>query len=278
MKKTPFLFNYLSRIFSPRRIMAGKNQFNIWQLLFSLFLLVALLMVPITLQIGKMTTFNLSLIMPEPYNLSLKDSLNSVSNGTFKNGRLHADDVTTKTEQTLAAVDTTNQLPIVQGDDGPTLKGVKTAVVFQGKAVTIISNDLYRFSLPYTKDTSTADFRTAASFEKWVNQQWFKSNQSVIVPTLLLMAFIALLLTQLLTWLAVSFFISLVKRSKLSDIRSGKEVFAISTMLMGAPAIFTTLISLFTFNIMLFMTVLSFGLIAMVLAVFSITHFRIPKK
>lgn len=270
MKRTPFIINYFTRIFSPQRMMAGKQQFKLWQLLITLFFLVACLMVPITLQITKMTTFNLSLIMPKPYELSLTNSLESVANGSFNQLQLQAKTVTTETNKGISAVATTK--PFGSTDD------IDTAVIFGRTAVSIKSPSGLSFSLPYDETTTTADFKSKDSFEKWVNKHWFEENSGLLLPTLLLLAFVALLLTQLATWLAVAVCFALVKRSNFSDIKTGREVMTLSTFVMGAPAVVTALISLFMFDVMLFMSLLSIGLITMVLLLFYVTHFRLKKN
>ncbi|WP_408869068.1 hypothetical protein ACJYYY_02445 [Brochothrix campestris] len=270
MKRTPFIINYFTRIFSPRRMMAGKQQFKWWQLLVTLFFLVACLMVPLTLQLTKMTTFNLSLIMPEPYELSLTNSLQSVANGSFSQQQLQAKTITSESNKGMSAVATAH--PFVLADN------VTTAVIFERTAVTIKSPAGLSFSLPYDDTTTTADFKSEESFKTWVNKHWFEANAGLLLPTLILVAFCALLLTQLATWLAVAVCFALVKRSHVSDITTGREVMTLSTLVMGAPAVVTAIISLFVFDVMLFMSLLSIGLIAMVLLLFYVTHFRLKKN
>ncbi|MBZ6526807.1 hypothetical protein HYQ40_03395 [Aerococcaceae bacterium DSM 111021] len=263
-----FPINYFITAFSAVKSFTHRNYLKHWQKVIVIILLNSLMMIPLSLQLGRTTSADLTNYVPKAMNFideSVVQELNSLDNNESK---------LIITEEKI--IKENNELIIASA---PTQEEAEKHLHERGGIIYtpdqyILGEDDSLFYQPYTGDVLMNEIDDVLSLKELMSQQWFWSNRTSIVLTNYIQLNVLITTSLILLVLGSSFFLSLMKKNDLFDIKSFNEALTIVLNSLGLPTLIAMFIGLISGNPIMMLTTQGLLFVLMLIWIYWKTHFN----
>ncbi|MEG0497178.1 MAG: DUF1189 domain-containing protein [Carnobacterium sp.] len=274
MKTDVFPLTYFKNIWTPRRIFKKRHQLNWFQLVFILFFLTSLLMIPVSLNFLKTETYPIEESYPEAFKLIDKPFVAAFQKAMNEKGVL-------VTEPGVNLVKKNGVVSITESNSviKENLKA-ENALIFSKNELYLKNKGVPVSNIPYTKDFNPSQIKSVEDMKEAVSRQWFFQNRVYVIGSLLLLIFSILFFSTILIVLGSAVFLYLTKKNSFSSIKTYKESVNLILNALGMPSLLALISSFIQFDIVVMLTIQSIGLALMILTVFYTTRFndKVPVK
>ncbi|WP_228065075.1 hypothetical protein [Streptococcus cuniculi] len=255
----PYPFSYFSSIVKPQKMFANRHSMTLWQRLFTTVFLIALLVIPSSLQTVQLRTYPLENFIDGIYApLTEQIVADLAEHHQFADGRL---------TYTGAA-----RYPDVRfGKEMP--QGAGFTYQFATDKLTIRKGDTTLVELSY-HGFEASSFRDKQALTATISQAWYQQNRLPISLTITLISALLLGANLLFIVLGATFFLYLTKKSTLFHLQSVKECYNLVLNCLGLPTIVACFVGLFGQTVTTVMTVQNILFVLVLLWVFFTTKFR----
>lgn len=264
-----FPINYFVIAFSAIKSFTQRHYLKHWQKVIVIILLHSLLMIPLSLQLGRATGEDLSIYVPEVMEYIdqvVVDELNTIDNEA--NILLIQEVKVIKEDQDrFIALAPSEQ----QGED--LLQG-RSGVIYTPEQFLIINEGRLVFEQPYTGEKSLNHAANSDELKQLMSQQWFWSNRTSIILTNYIHLNVLVITSLILLIVGASFFISLMRKNDLYSINSYNEALTIVLNCLGLPSLIAMLVGLVNNNPITLLTTQGLLFVLMVIWVYWKTHFN----
>lgn len=274
MKTDVFPLTYFKNIWTPRRIFEKRHQLNWFQLVFILFFLTSLLMIPVSLNFLKTETYPIEESYPEAFKLIDKPVVVAFQKALNEKGVL-------VTEPGVNLVKKNGVVSITESNSviKENLKA-ENALIFSKNELYLKNKGVPASNIPYTTDFNPSQIKSVEDMKEAVSRQWFFQNRVYVIGSLLLLIFSILFFSTILIVLGSAVFLYLTKKNSFSSIKTYKESVNLILNALGMPSLLALISSSIQFDIVVMLTIQSIGLALMILTVFYTTRFndKVPVK
>ncbi|HEM6082433.1 TPA: hypothetical protein U2C91_000921 [Streptococcus suis] len=255
----PYPFSYFSSLFSPRKMFANRHLMTLWQRLFTTIFLVALLVIPSSLQTASLETYPMENFVEGIYT-PLTDQIVE---------DLHQH-VTIENHQ-LAYTGNGSWEQVTFGDTVSTSSDF--SYQFDTQTLTIRKGQDILTQLSY-EGLTTADFSNKENLTTAISKSWYQANRAAVGLSITLVSTIILSTNLLFILLGASFFLFLTKKSRFFHFKTFAECYNFSLNCLGLPTILACLIGLFGQPVTTVLTIQNILFVLCLLWVFFKTKFR----
>lgn len=262
MKTDTFPLNYFKTIWSPKRIIEKRQPLNWFQLLFLLLFLNALMIVPVSLNYTKIDSYSLENTFPETFQLINQSVADEMKAGSVVDGKLHINEFSVKSDNGIVIGGISSEAAEqVMADE-------ENAVLFLADELIIKENNQSAAHVPYTKEFTLGNIRSAEQLKAGISQQWFIKNQSFLIAVLSLVLFVLLLTELIFLTFGAAFFLYIASKNKPLLKGRYKDSVTVVIYATGLPTILAMLVGLIDFNIITMVTIQSVGMIGFIWGIY----------
>lgn len=255
----PYPFSYFSSIATPRKMFGNRKLLNLWQRLFTTLFLVALLVIPSTLQTLSLQTYPLDNFVDGIYQ-PLTDEVVA--------------DLQSRIEITDSVLTDRGGKEWEQVTFGDKISNSKDfSFQFQEKSLIIRKGTDPLAEINYD-GMSEADFASPDQLRAAISKNWYQSNKAVIGLGITFVSALILSVNLLFILLGASFFLYLTKKSRLFHFETFAECYNFSLNCLGFPTMIACLVGLFGQPITTLLTLQNILFVLCLLWVFFKTKFR----
>lgn len=255
----PYPFSYFSSLFSPKSMFANRHTMTLWQRLFTTIFLVALLVIPSSLQTASLETYPMENFVEGIYTPLTEQIVED----------LHQH-VTIENHQ-LAYTGNGSWEQVTFGDIVSTSSDF--SYQFDTQTLTIRKGQDILTQLSY-EGLTTADFSNKESLTTDISKSWYQANRTAVGLSITLVSTIILSTNLLFILLGASFFLFLTKKSRFFHFKTFAECYNFSLNCLGLPTILACLIGLFGQPVTTVLTIQNILFVLCLLWVFFKTKFR----
>lgn len=271
MKAESFPINYFRGMTSPRRIFAGRKQFNWYQLVFIYIFLTALLLIPVTLNLANLT-ISIDEYLPNINSLFTEEVAGNFQQLTVENGVLQNDE--------KIILGTTAEGIVGANLSEADMSGNTYSINFrrdQWGIIDQVDGEPYTFNLNYSNQFDPQEVTSSVQLEAMMSNEFYLNNRAAIILTRLLATGFILFAMNLVLVLGTSFFLWLTKKSNLSSVNSFKESVSITIQALGLGTILAFLTGLLYYDIIVMMGIQTLTLVALLFGIYIKTRFKDQK-
>ncbi|MTB63455.1 hypothetical protein GGG87_00310 [Streptococcus sp. zg-86] len=255
----PYPFSYFSSLVKPQKMFANRHALTLWQRFFTTIFLIALLVIPSSLQTVQLTSYPLDQFIDGIYDpLTEQVMADLASHSQLDNGRLTYTGTATYSDITFG-----QKIP----------QSIGFTYQFNTEQLTIRKGETTLVETPY-QGFETSSFQSKESLTAAISQAWYQQNRLPISLTITLISALLLGSNLLFIILGATFFLYLTKKSKLFHLQSVKECYNLSLNCLGLPTIIACFVGLFGQTVTTVMTVQNILFVLVLLWVFFTTKFR----
>lgn len=255
----PYPFSYFSSIFSARKMFDNRRLLTLWQRLFTTVFLVALLVLPTSLQTLSLESYPLDNFVEGVY-APLTDQ---VVEDLQQHSQLENNQLTYTGQGISDQITFGNQ--VSQSSD--------FSYQFGQDMLTIRKGSDTLAELGYTGMTAD-DFSSKEKLTKAISKNWYQANRAMVGLSITLVSTMILATNLLFILLGASGFLYLTKKSRFFHFHTFKECFNFSLHCLGLPTILAGLIGIFGQPVTTVLTVQNILFVIVLIWVFFKTKFR----
>ncbi len=254
---------------SPVSSFMQRNYLNIWQKILILLMLNSLLLMPISLAIGRQNRADLKDYMPQAMTLLDETIVSKLHDVAVKEEQLVIDDVE------LIKDDASGIVGLAPSNEAAqTVLSGKSGIVFTPQEFYMKEEGRGQLSQAYLLDSQLTKVTSVEELKEELSRQWFESNRLAIVLTNFINTSILLLVSFLGLILGSSLFLYLTKFSRMYSIQTFSEAFTVCLNGFGLPTVLAVLVGFFWVDPIMMLTVQGFAFVGMILWIYWKTHFR----
>ncbi|MER0122121.1 hypothetical protein ABPH35_01380 [Streptococcus sp. ZJ93] len=255
----PYPFSYFSSLVKPQKMFANRHAMTLWQRLFTTLFLIALLVIPSSLQTVQLSSYPLDQFIDGIYDPLTEQVVTDLANHSkLDNGRLTYTGTTTYSDVTF-------------GQKVP--QSADFTYQFNTEQLTIRKGETTLVEIPY-QGFETSSFQNKEALTAAISQAWYQQNRLPISLTITLISALLLGANVLFIVLGATFFLYLTKNSKLFHLQSVKECYNLALNCLGLPTMIACFVGLFGQTVTTVMTVQNILFVLVLLWVFFTTKFR----
>ncbi len=255
----PYPFSYFSSIFSARKMFDNRRLLTLWQCLFTTVFLVALLVLPTSLQTLSLESYPLDNFVEGVY-APLTDQ---VVEDLQQHSQLENNQLTYTGQGISDQITFGNQ--VSQSSD--------FSYQFGQDMLTIRKGSDTLAELGYTGMTAD-DFSSKERLTTALSKNWYQANRAMVGLSIALVSTMILATNLLFILLGASGFLYLTKKSRFFHFHTFKECFNFSLHCLGLPTILACLIGIFGQPVTTVLTVQNILFVLVLIWVFFKTKFR----
>ncbi|HFU3732480.1 TPA: DUF1189 family protein [Streptococcus suis] len=255
----PYPFSYFSSIFSARKMFDNRRLLTLWQRLFTTVFLVALLVLPTSLQTLSLESYPLDNFVEGIY-APLTDQ---VVEDLQQHSQLENNQLTYTGQGISDQITFGNQ--VSQSSDFSYQFGQQSLTIRKGQEV------LAQFSYD---GLTNADFSSKERLTTALSKNWYQANRAMVGLSITLVSTMILATNLLFILLGASGFLYLTKKSRFFHFHTFKECFNFSLHCLGLPTILACLIGIFGQPVTTVLTVQNILFVLVLIWVFFKTKFR----
>ncbi|HEM6190122.1 TPA: hypothetical protein U2C48_000750 [Streptococcus suis] len=255
----PYPFSYFSSLFSPKSMFANRHTMTLWQRLFTTIFLVALLVIPSSLQTASLETYPMENFVEGIYTPLTEQIVEDLhQHATIENHQ-------------LAYTGNGSWEQVTFGDIVSTSSDF--SYQFDTQTLTIRKGQDILTQLSY-EGLTTAVFSNKESLTTAISKSWYQANRTAVGLSITLVSTIILSTNLLFILLGASFFLFLTKKSRFFHFKTFAECYNFSLNCLGLPTILACLIGLFGQPVTTVLTIQNILFVLCLLWVFFKTKFR----
>lgn len=255
----PYPFSYFSSIVSPRKMFANRRWMNLWQRLFTTLFLVALMVIPSSLQTISLDTYPLENFVEGVYTPLTAEVVEDLHQ--------HA----SLTDNRLTYTGQAQWDQVTFGDSLSSSQDFNYQ--FASQAIIIRKGKDVLSELTY-EGLTTGDFASKESLTAAISKKWYQQNRALIGLSITMVSTIILASNLLFILLGASFFLYLTKKSRFFHFQTFAECYNFSLNCLGLPTIIACLIGLLGQPVTTLLTVQNILFVLCLLWVFFKTKFK----
>lgn len=255
----PYPFSYFSSIVTPQKMFANRHAMTLWQRLFTTVFLIALLVIPSSLQTVQLTTYPLENFIDGIYEPLTEPVVSDLAqHSQFADGQL-----TYTGNAHNQSITFGNEVP--QGE-GFTYQFDVERLIIRKNGTTLVETSYQGFE--------AASFQSKQALTDTISQVWYQQNRPLVSLTITLMSAFLLGANVFFIVFGATFFLYLTKKSTLFHLQSVKECYNLSLNCLGLPTIIACFSGLFGQPVTTVITVQNILFVLVLLWVFFTTKFR----
>lgn len=271
-----FPMNYFVSFVKPAKIYEWRKQYSWPKIIMLLIFTIAFTFLPISLVFMNMTSFNLDMFIPHTMELINEETRAQLEPCTFTNATLNCPSSEQILPNGVIAVLPTSDYTIVGTDNNIQVSEAKNSIIFLDKHLILTDENGIGFEINYPTRFETMNVDSIENVKVGIGELWYSQFRPVAVPVIML-AIVGMLFATVGIYLGfVALIIYMMKFSKMVEIDTYRESFAMVLVACGLPTVLGVGICLFTQDIAVLLTVQSFGMIIFLLAAYFFTKFREP--
>lgn len=255
----PYPFSYFSSLISPHKIFGNRHLLTLWQRLFTTIFLIALLVIPSSLQTVTLKTYPLDNFVEGVYDPLTDEVMADLSQHIQV------------TDGQLTYTGNKTYENITFGDQVSTSSGF--SYQFQTERLLIRKGESLLVDVPY-QDFSSRDFADKDSLAAAISRVWYQQNRIPVSLSITFVSAFILAANMLFILLGATFFLYLTKKSKLFHFNSFKECYNFSLNCLGLPTIIACLVGFFGQPLTTLITTQNILFVLLLIWVFFKTKFR----
>lgn len=260
MRTKPFPLNYFLSVWSVRNIIRYKGILNWLQIILVLFFLNGLMMMPVSLNYNKLTSFSIDQTYPGPFELLNEQFVNEIQTTSVLNSRLTSKETFIEKNNRGVVGINMNEKQLKEALEK------EQAFVLQQNEIIIKDREKPVEKVYYPKEFSFEHIDTIEDVKKVISNLWFMQNKVYIIGTLLFVSFTILLSSLLLIVTGCALFLYISKRT--TSIQNFKEAMNLILNCLAIPTVLAMVVGLFHFNIMTMMIIQMIGFLILLVYVF----------
>lgn len=277
MKKKPFLMEYFGSIVTPSNIFNGRNYLSWPKILFIFIFSISCFILPITIQMAKMTSFPIEYLSPNMASLPDDAFVEVLSQYHLEEGILTGDKVgySEVDGDNLLAVDFEDIYTVTGDNQKYQVEGFSNAILFTENELIITESTGYGFRIDYRyADDSDFSISSKEDLLQYISHIWYTQNKVYIFPMMILAIVLVVATLSILQLFGMACILWLTKKSNITRINSYKESVNVVLNAAGIPTILAVLYGFMQFNIMIMFLIQSFGAVIFITLTFFKTKFR----
>lgn len=149
----------------------------------------------------------------------------------------------------------------------------ENALLFTEEGLILKEGELPLTEIPYTRDVRWEELDTAEAVRQEVSRQWYSANRTYLVLTYSMIFSVMLLAMNVFLVFGAAFFLYLAGRAGGMDMETYQESVNLILNGMGIPTLVAAAAGLLVPDITLIMSVATFGLIILIVAIYYKTRF-----
>lgn len=255
----PYPFSYFASIFQPRKMFANRRLMTVWQGLFTTIFLIALLVIPASLQPLSWDTYPMENFVQGVYT--------PLTEAVVADLKEHAQ--LTNQELTYTGQGVTDSVTF--GEQVSTASGF--TYQFGKKKVIIRSGTDVLAELPYQVFTASS-FDSKEKLTASLSKAWFQEYLLLISLSITLLSASILATNFLFILVGASVFLYLTKKSRFFHIGSFREAYNLSLNCLGLPTLLACLVGIFGQAVTTVLTLQNICFVLVLIWVFFKTKFR----
>lgn len=258
-----FPFNYFLSTITPIRAFANRNNLKWYQIIIIIIFLNSLISIPMTLHYATENVVNIENLYPEVFELVNEETAAIINQSETENIVVNDDSVVVinPSQNYENYTEGFNTYLVVSDDE----------FIFTESGQPEISI----FTDHFFENTGEVN---ADIIVHEINRFWENQNRVFIVLFFSILISLATLAMLVSLIAGSAFFMSLTKKSKVTDINSFKESLIIVLNSLGIPTLVAMLIGFIDYNIITMMTIQMLGLVIMILTIYYKTQFKSIEK
>lgn len=262
-----FPINYFKSIWTPLRAFKNRHELSWWNIIFILILLNAFMTIPVTINFARVDTLPLEDVHPTIIQHIEKETIKELQQAEYSNGAMFFKEpfVIEQKNGLIAGGLSLEELDELNGNN---------ALLFQENQYLIREKDMPDITVLYTRDFSLADMETSTEVVNELSRQWFNQNRIFVVLIFSLMISAFLLVMLVLLVFGSALFLYFTKNSPVTSITTYKESVNLLVNTLALPTIISMVYGIFTFDIIMMITLQTVGLIVMLFVIFYKIQFN----
>lgn len=264
-----FPINYIITSFSGVKSFTQRHNMKVWQMIMVVILIHSLMMIPLSLQLGRSTGDDLSNYVPQAMNFIDQSVVDEIRDLESK------DDELVITTESILKEDNQQIIALAPSvDQAEAMLSDKVGIIFTPKQFIISEEAAPVFYQPYTGEIPLNEALDVDGLKNLMSQQWYWSNRSAIVLTNYIYLNLVVITSELLIIAGASFLLSFMRKNDLFDINSFREALTIVLNCLGLPTFISLFIGLFTADPTIMLTAQGLLFVLMLMWVYWKTHFN----
>lgn len=268
MKTDVFPINYFKSIWTPIQAFTHRHDLKWWQLILATIFLNALITIPVTLNYARVNIFPLEDFYPLTVQMIDQETVAALKEAEYTAGEMVI--------ETPFLIE--NEYGVVAGgltrEQQEAVMEQENALIFEQNQLLLIEEGAPLSTVLYTRDFSFEGADSVQEVREEVSRQWSKQNRVLIVLFFSLMISAFLFLMNFLMIAGSAFILYLTKKTDFTSITTYKESVNFVLNLLSLPTLLALVFSLFSFDIILMITLQYLGLVIMLLVAFYQTQFN----
>lgn len=264
-----FPLNYFRTIFSPILAFKNRRHLKIWQITLLVLFLTGVLLLPMSLQLGKLQQAPLVDYTPNAVALIDEDLIVAVN-------QLERTEVGYEIESLQIIEEESSQVVALVPDTetASSLLEGRTGIVLAPTAFYIQEANKPLINQSYLNDSALETVTTSEELSAELSRQWFEVNRLSIVLTNFINTWILMVTGTFMLLIGSSFFISLMKFTDRFSINSFNEALQLCLNCLGLPTIAATLIGFITGSPTTMLSAQGIGFVIVLIWVYWKTQFQ----
>lgn len=272
-----FPTNYFVSFVQPAKIYQWRDRYSWPKLVMLLCFTIAFTFVPISLIFLNMTSFNLAMFIPNAIELVSEATQTQLEACTFTQATLQCPTSEVISDKGIVAINPTKDYTINGEGNNLQVSQAENTILFMSNELILTDENGVGFRIQYPNGIERLAVTTVDEVKSGIGELWYSQYRPVVVPVLMAAVVTMLLMTIGIYLSFVALILYMMKFSRLVEIASFKEAFAMVLMATGLPTMLAVGVAFFTQDIAVLLTIQSFGMIILLLIAYFMTHFRMPQ-
>ena len=268
MNTEVFPINYFKSIWTPIQAFKRRHALNWFQIILVIFFLIALILIPVSLNYASVGTTPLEDYYPNALELIDQEVVDEVSQYEYENGEMLMD------ESFIIEMDDGIVAGGLSEEDWQPYSETDTFLLFEKNQFLVRDENIATTSVLYTNDFSLEGMDNPEEIKNELSRQWDSQNNVIMVLVFSLMIGVFLLIMSVLLILGSAFILYLTRTGSVTSITTYKESVNLMVNLLSLPTILSMLLGIFYFDIYLMVAVQTLGLLIMLIILFYQTQFN----
>ncbi|MGL4624551.1 MAG: DUF1189 family protein [Culicoidibacterales bacterium] len=271
-----FPSNYFVSFIQPAKVYQWRKQYSWPKLILLVVFTIAFTFVPISFIFLNMNSFNLDMFIPTTMSLVTDDTVRALESCDFSDARLTCESTEIVTATGVFAIAPTSEYTISGEENAIQVAEASNAILFLEDRVVLTDENGVGFSVQYPLGVEKLAVTSVEDVKTGIGELWYSQYRPVAVPVLIGAVLIMLFATIGIYLGFIGLILYMMKFSRMVEIDSYKEAFAMVVVATGLPTLLGVGIAFFTQDIAVLLTIQSFGMIVILLISYFLTRFRMP--
>lgn len=271
-----FPSNYFLSFIQPAKVYQWRKQYSWPKLMLLVVFTIAFTFVPISFIFLNMNSFNLDMFIPTTMSLVSEEVIPALADCAFDDAVLNCKTTEIVTDKGVFAINPKTAYTITGEANNIQVTEAKNAILFLEERLVLTDENGIGFSVQYPLGLEKLAVESIDDVKAGIGELWYSQYRPVAVPVLIGAVLVMLFATVGIYLAIIALILYIMKFSRMVEIDSYKEAFAMVVVATGLPTLLGVGIAFFTQDIAVLLTIQSFGMIVVLLVAYFMTRFRMP--